>query len=112
MHGHGAVHPDGYGQAEDDERMPKITAVRPSVKPASARPAPCSPVRLIWLRAMWPHTIAGMVASGPKANCASPQARLAMASPLVLATGVTAVGLGRGGDHGGWRDGQVGHDLV
>jgi hypothetical protein len=22
------------------------------------------------------------------------------------------VGLGRGGDHGGWRDGQVGHDLV
>jgi hypothetical protein len=71
--------------------MPKITAVRPSVKPASARPAPCSPVRLIWLRAMWPHTIAGMVASGPKANCASPQARLAMASPLVLATGVTAV---------------------
>jgi hypothetical protein len=60
--------------------MPKITAVRPSVKPASARPAPCSPVRLIWLRAMWPHTIAGMVASGPNANCASPQARLAVAS--------------------------------
>src|SRR6266566_1899378 len=92
MHGHGAVHPDGYGQAEDDERMPKITAVRPSVKPASARPAPCSPVRLIWPRATWPNTIAGMVASGPNTNCASPQARLAIANPLVLVTGVATVG--------------------
>ena len=32
--------------------MPRITATQPSIKPASARPAPCSPVRLIWLRAM------------------------------------------------------------
>ncbi len=42
-----------------------------------------SPVRLIWCRAMWPSTMAGMVGSGPNANCATPQARLAIASPLV-----------------------------
>jgi len=65
--------------------MPRITAPQPSTSPASARPAPCSPVCLIWLRAMWPSTIAGMVASGPKANWATPQARLAIASPFVRA---------------------------
>ena len=31
--------------------MPRTTAAQPSIKPASARPAPCSPVRLIWLLA-------------------------------------------------------------
>ncbi|MGB6580137.1 MAG: hypothetical protein WBF34_19690 [Streptosporangiaceae bacterium] len=30
-----------------------------------------------------------MVAGGPTTNCASPQARLAVANPLVLVTGVT-----------------------
>ncbi len=77
--------------------MPKITAAQPRIKPASARPAPCSPLRLIWCRAMWPNTIAGMVASGPNVNCATPQTRLAIASPLVLTTGVTPVALAEAG---------------
>src|SRR5438270_117181 len=57
--------------------------IQAASSPASAIPAPCSPVRLIWCLAMWPSTMAGMVGSGPNANCASPQARLAIASPLV-----------------------------
>jgi len=83
--------PVAMARAATMSRAPRITAAQPSIRPASARPAPCSPVRLIWLRAMWPSTIAGMVASGPNANCATPQARLAIASPLVLATGATMV---------------------
>jgi len=71
--------------------MPRATAPQPSINPASARPDPCSPVRLIWPRAMWPNTIAGIVPSGPNTNCASPQARLAIANPLVLAVGLTTV---------------------
>jgi len=40
---------------------------------------------------MWPRTIAGTVASGPTTNCPSPQAKLAIAIPLVAGTGFTEV---------------------
>src|SRR5262249_30030052 len=62
----------------------KPTPTQPRMSPASARPAPCSPVRRIWLRATWPSTTAGMAGSGHSIICATPQTRLAMAMPLVF----------------------------
>src|SRR5215831_1132733 len=96
VHGHGGVHPDGYGQAEDDDDDAQDHRGPAEYQARQRQAHPCSPVCWIWLWAMWTHTIAGMVASGPDANCASPQARLAIASPLILAAGVTTVVLAAG----------------
>ena len=84
-----AVHPHGHGDTDDDNQ--DDAQGRPAEYQArESQASPCSPVRLIWCRAAWPNTIAGMVASSPNVNCASQQARLAIASPLVLATWATS----------------------
>jgi hypothetical protein len=68
------VRPGGYGQAGGDDNDAQDHRSRAEYQAGKRQAGPCSLVRLIWLRAMWPSTIAGMVASGPKANCARPQA--------------------------------------
>lgn len=86
------MHPDGYGQAEDDEKDAQD----------HRGPAECQ-ARQRQARSLFSGALdlaAGYVAAHDRRDrrqrpegelCASPQARLAMASPLVLATGVTAV---------------------
>ena len=48
-----------------------------------AIPSPCSPVRLIWLRARWPRMTAGMAANPSVNSSRIPQTSEPMASPLV-----------------------------
>jgi hypothetical protein len=78
---------------------------QPSTRPAVASPLPPSPVRRIWLWAVWPRMTAGIMVRPPVNGCSRPQASDATASGFVR-------GMVRGGSQAGTATWPPGRSVV